>query len=138
MPFATRTEDFLFVKNVTGLPWKETDRRVSNATKAMQKHEFWERCRSAAEVDKARWKSLQDAMARDACVVDITFEGEWDKVGPSVQVSQEVARTPTAVPQTGSSPFVHPLRAQDAGKGRANSSGSGWTRNSGLRNEVQF
>ncbi|KAK1595991.1 uncharacterized protein LY79DRAFT_627009 [Colletotrichum navitas] len=138
MPFANRTEDFLFVKNVNGLPWKETDRRVSNATKAMRKHEFWERCRSAAEVDKARWKSLQDAMARDDCVVDITFEGEWDKVGPSVQMSQEVARTPTAVPQTGLSPFVHPLRAQDAGKGRASSSGSCRAKDSGLRNEVKF
>ncbi|KAK2041619.1 hypothetical protein LZ31DRAFT_625394 [Colletotrichum somersetense] len=79
IPFANRIEDFLFAKNVTGLPWKETDRRVSNATKAMRKQEFWERCRSAAEVDKARWKSLQDAMARGDCIVDITFKGEWDK-----------------------------------------------------------
>ncbi|OHW90218.1 hypothetical protein CSPAE12_11185, partial [Colletotrichum incanum] len=79
IPIASRIDDFLFAKNVTGLPWKETDRRVNNSTKAIRKHEFWERYRSAAEVDKARWKSLQDAMARDDCVVDITFGGEWDE-----------------------------------------------------------
>ncbi|KAK2002425.1 hypothetical protein LX36DRAFT_568277 [Colletotrichum falcatum] len=138
IPVVNRIEDFLFAKNVTGLPWKETDRRVSSATKAMRKHEFWERCCSAAEVDKARWKSLQDAMARDECIVDVTFKGKWDEVGPSVQVPQEIIRKPTVVPQTGLSPFVHPLRAQGAGKGRASISGSRRTRNSGLRNEVQF
>ncbi|KAK2029483.1 hypothetical protein LX32DRAFT_682448 [Colletotrichum zoysiae] len=128
IPFANRIEDFLFAKNVTGLPWKETDRRVSNATKAMRKQEFWERCRSAAEVDKARWKSLQDAMARGDCIVDITFKGEWDKVEPSVEVPQ-VVRMPSVIPQTG----LHPFLAQ-----RAGGSGSRRVGNSGLRNEVQF
>ncbi|KAK2008511.1 hypothetical protein LZ32DRAFT_453202 [Colletotrichum eremochloae] len=138
MPIANHIEDFLFAKNVTGLPWKETDRRVSIATKATRKHEFWERCRSAAEVDKTRWKSLQDAMARDDCIVDITFEGEWDKVGPSVQVPQEFVPTPTVLPQTSLSPFMNALRAQGARKGRASSSRSSRTGYSGLRNEVRF
>ncbi|TQN74471.1 hypothetical protein CSHISOI_01020, partial [Colletotrichum shisoi] len=76
---ASRIDDFLSANNVIGLPWKETDRRVSNNTKNMRKHEFWERYHSAADTDKAQWMSLQDAMAKDNCVVDMTFEGEWDE-----------------------------------------------------------
>ncbi|GKT49883.1 uncharacterized protein ColSpa_10064 [Colletotrichum spaethianum] len=136
IPIASRIDDFLFAKNVTGLPWKETDRRVSNATKAMRKHEFWERYRSAAEVDKAQWKSLQDAMARDDCVVDITFGGEWNQVGPNAQTPQ-VVWTPTVPLETKLSPSAPPFRPQGATTGSARS-GNRRPGSSGLRNEVQL
>ncbi|KZL68994.1 hypothetical protein CT0861_04630 [Colletotrichum tofieldiae] len=136
IPIASQIDDFLFAKNVTGLPWKETDRRVNNTTKALRKHEFWERYRSAAEVDKARWKSLQDVMARDDCVVDIEFGGEWYEVNPSVQAPQFIC-APTVPLQTGLPPSAPSFRAQSAKKGCA-SSGSRRPGSSGLRNEVQL
>ncbi|KAG7060304.1 T-complex protein 1 subunit gamma [Colletotrichum scovillei] len=74
MPDYSTLDDFLCASDVPGLPWKETDRRVSKNTLLLRKDEFWDRFNLAADADKVRWESLQDAMASDECIVDITFE----------------------------------------------------------------
>ncbi|KAK1542668.1 hypothetical protein CPAR01_06055 [Colletotrichum paranaense] len=136
MPDDSTLDDFLCASDVTGLPWKETDRRVSKSALLLRKAEFWDRFNLAADADKVRWESLQDAMASDECIVDITFEGDWQEFAPVAGASQS-RWTPV---QHESSQSQHSIRPQGLNKGQ-NSRHQGNTapsKSSGLRNEVHW
>ncbi|KAK1639545.1 hypothetical protein BDP81DRAFT_512586 [Colletotrichum phormii] len=131
-PFA----DFLSAPGVTGLPWKETDKRVGKNTVLLRKREFWQRFFSAAEIDKERWASLQDAMARDECIVDITFKDQWQEFAPVVQAS--LSKWASFQPQSPQS--AHRPQTQGLHRGFHNRREGNAVppRSSGLRNEVRW
>lgn len=136
MPDYSTLDDFLCASDVPGIPWKETDRRVSKSTLLLRKDEFWDRFNLAADADKVRWESLQDAMASGECIVDITFEGDWQEFAPVAQVSQS-RWTPL---QHESSQSQRNIRPQGLNRG-LNSRHQGNTapsKSSGLRNEVHW
>ncbi|OHF00346.1 hypothetical protein CORC01_04327 [Colletotrichum orchidophilum] len=140
IPGSSRVEDFLSASEVTGLPWKETDRRVHQNTVLKRKNEFWDRLRSAAEIDKQRWASLQDAIARNDCVVDITFQGEWQEFAPVIQASQSMW-TPALPPlQPGTPRLPHTIQLPGLNKVPRNRYEGKVVgpRSSGLRNEVHW
>ncbi|KAK0374843.1 hypothetical protein CLIM01_07786 [Colletotrichum limetticola] len=130
MPDDSTLDDFLCASDVTGLPWKETDRRVSKSTLLLRKAEFWDRFNLAADADKVRWESLQDAMASDECIVDITFEGDWQEFAPVAGASQS-RWTPV---QHKSSQSQHSIRPQ----GLRQQGNTAPSKSSGLRNEVHW
>ncbi|KAK1497324.1 hypothetical protein CTAM01_07988 [Colletotrichum tamarilloi] len=134
MPDDSTLDDFLCASDVTGLPWKETDRRVSKSTLLLRKAEFWDRFNLAADADKVRWESLQDAMASDECIVDITFEGDWQEFAPVARASQS-RWTPV---QHESSQSQHNIRPQGLIRGQNNrhQGNTAPSKSSGLRNEV--
>lgn len=136
MPDGSSRDDFLCASDVDGLPWKETDRRVSKNTLLLRKAEFWDRFDMAAAIDKARWESLQDAMARDECIVDITFEGEWQVFAPVVQASQS-RWTPSQHESSQSRNNIRPqgLNRRLYNRHQGNAAPS---KSSGLRNEVHW
>ncbi|KAK1711974.1 uncharacterized protein BDZ83DRAFT_590358 [Colletotrichum acutatum] len=136
MPDDCSLDDFLCAPDVIGLPWKETDRRVSKNTLLLRKAEFWDRFNLAAVADKVRWSSLQDAMARDECIVDITFKGGWQEVAPVAQASQS-RWTPS---QHEPSQSQHNIRPQGLNKRLYNrhQGNAAPSKSSGLRNEVHW
>lgn len=122
-------EDFLSASDVSGLPWKETDRRVKDETKAMRKSEFWMRVRQQAMFDRSRWISLQNVMARDSCIVDINFLDDWVDVAPKIQAQP--------LNLGAFRPSYSPLQ-QQVPSTQMQSVSSGRSRLSGLRNEFKW
>lgn len=140
IPGSSVAEDFLSAEDLSGLPWKETDRRVKHDTRTKRKDEFWERVRQAAEFDKKRWASLQETMARDKCIVDITFRGDWAEFAPKSQTPR-TTWTPLVPSQSRLSPFA-PIFLPQYGKKKPGARYDGNTNrpsgSSGLRNETKW
>ncbi|KAF9870167.1 hypothetical protein CkaCkLH20_12401 [Colletotrichum karsti] len=131
-------EDFFSAAAVTGLPWKESDRRLKAETVSKRKHEFWERVQRAANEDRMRWISLQKAMARKNCVVDIIFRSDWLNVAPSAPGQQLWTQTDPRL--LSSVPAQIPRRSYGS-NGRPDARFAGHTNHrppsSGLRNELK-
>ncbi|KXH42311.1 hypothetical protein CSIM01_10258 [Colletotrichum simmondsii] len=136
MPDYSTLDDFLCASDVPGLPWKETDRRVSKNTLLLRKDEFWDRFKLAADADKVRWESLQDAMASDECIVDIAFEGDWQEFAPVAQASQS-RWTPLQHESSQSQRNSRP-KGLHRGLNNRHQGNTAPSRSSGLRNEVHW
>ncbi|KAH9239797.1 hypothetical protein K456DRAFT_30944 [Colletotrichum gloeosporioides 23] len=130
-------EDFLMTDKVPGLPWKETDRRAKAKTKVKRKGEFWERVGQAAQENRLQWISLQQAMARDSCLVDIIFKDEWIDVPPRI-AAQDLSRDPSFAQVPAQIPRHIRARPSVQPTGRYPSPASYRPGSSGLRNEVRM
>ncbi|KAF5511315.1 hypothetical protein CGCS363_v002835 [Colletotrichum siamense] len=130
-------EDFLTTDKVPGLPWKETDRRAKAETKVKRKGEFWERVGQAAQENRLQWISLQQAMARDSCVVDIIFKDEWIDV-PARIAARDLSRDPSFAQVPAQIPRHIRARPSVQPTGRYPSHASYRPGSSGLRNEVRM
>ncbi|KAL0940775.1 uncharacterized protein CTRU02_203538 [Colletotrichum truncatum] len=126
-------EDFFSAQNVFGLPWKETDRRVKLENKMRRKSEFWEDVHQQAREDRKQWCEIQQAMARDSCVVDIVFQGDWVHVPPNAQ-EQHLNLWSRPIPRQISAPSRQNTRHDKNLTGHA----IRHSNSSGLRNEIKW